>query len=191
MRFEMLVAAGFEPQRLAGELEDSALRPDPRGAKATCVARAAFKAAEAQVALRAQACTEDAVILAADTLCAIDERLLGKPTHAAEARAMIQSLQGQAHETITGVALVDGASTWRSTWCDSARVQLGVLDDDELDRYIASGQWRGRAGGYNLQDRVAAGWPITCEGDPTTVMGLPMNRLAPMLERALAGESLP
>jgi septum formation protein len=59
-------------------------------------------------------------------------------------------------------------------------VTWGDVDDDAIDEYVASGQWRGKAGGYNLEERLEAGWPIECEGDPTTVMGLPMRRLAAM-----------
>ena len=60
---------------------------------------------------------------------------------------------------------------------DQATVTWGDIDMSEVDQYIDSEQWRGKAGGYNLQDRIDAGWPITCAGDPATVMGLPMRRL--------------
>ena len=51
------------------------------------------------------------------------------------------------------------------------------LDDAAMQHYLDEGAWRGKAGAYNLQERIDAGWPIRCEGDPSTVMGLPMRRL--------------
>jgi septum formation protein len=66
---------------------------------------------------------------------------------------------------------------------DRATVRLGRIAPPEIDGYVASGQWRGKAGAYNLAERLEAGWPITYEGDPGTIMGLPMRRLAPLLRR--------
>ena len=66
---------------------------------------------------------------------------------------------------------------------DAARVAFGVLGESELQEYLESGEWRGKAGGYNLVDRQEAGWPVRCDGDPDTVMGLPMRRLQPVLRR--------
>ena len=48
--------------------------------------------------------------------------------------------------------------------------------------YVAGGEWRGKAGAYNLSERIQAGWPIECKGDPTTVMGLPMRKLSRLLK---------
>lgn len=50
---------------------------------------------------------------------------------------------------------------------------LGDLADEELERYVRSGEWAGKSGGYNYADRARAGWPLSCDGDPETVMGLP------------------
>lgn len=65
---------------------------------------------------------------------------------------------------------------------DSTIVSMGMPSDSELGAYLDSGSWKGKAGGYNLSERIDAGWPIEFEGDPTTVMGLPMRRLIPLLE---------
>jgi septum formation protein len=69
----------------------------------------------------------------------------------------------------------------RHLFADAARVTMGALSDSDLENYLASGQWHGKAGGYNLLERIDAGWPLTYQGDPTTIMGLPMNRLVDRL----------
>jgi len=67
---------------------------------------------------------------------------------------------------------------------DRAVVRVGPISDEQIEAYVASGEWRGKAGAYNLSERIEAGWPIECLGDPTTVMGLPMRRLPEWLKRA-------
>ncbi|MDP7348403.1 MAG: Maf family protein, partial [Phycisphaeraceae bacterium] len=66
------------------------------------------------------------------------------------------------------------------TLVDTATVHLGKVGPDELQRYLDTQQWRGKAGGYNLFERQNR-WPLRVEGDPTTVVGLPMRKLVPTL----------
>lgn len=177
-RRELLESAGFRPRTLAADLEDDAVRVRFLLPAALVEALAAFKAARVG-RLLAGAGEPGAVVLAADTLCFEGSRPVGKPRDAAEAAAFLRAWRGKPHRTVTGVCvLADGR---RTLFSDAATVEVGDLDDGEIDRYVASGQWRGKAGGYNLADRLAAGWPIRCEGDPTSVMGLPMVRVVPLL----------
>ena len=75
---------------------------------------------------------------------------------------------------------------------DTATVTVGDIPGREVNAYVNSGQWRGKAGAYNLDERLEAGWPITFSGDPTTIVGLPMRRLLPLLERlGISPTSLP
>ena len=129
----------------------------------------------------------DAVVLTADTVGAdASGRLLGTPETAEAARAMLERLVDAEHVVATGVALrLPDGSTRRLR--DTATVRLGPVSADELDRYVATGGWRGRACGYNLAERRDAGWPLHVVGDPDTVMGLPMRRLAPLLRCVLRG----
>lgn len=124
-------------------------------------------------------------ILGADTACLVDGDLVGTPTSPAEARAMIARMAGREHDVITGVAIIDTTTGQRQLFVDRAAVTLGALSASQIDEYIATGGWKGKAGAYNLSERVEAGWPITWEGDPTTIMGLPMRelrrRLGPLL----------
>jgi predicted house-cleaning NTP pyrophosphatase (Maf/HAM1 superfamily) len=68
---------------------------------------------------------------------------------------------------------------------------MGRLDETTLETYLAGAHWQGKAGGYNLLDRMNAGWPLTYEGDPTTIMGLPMNRLIDRLNVVLGPPGRP
>ena len=134
-----------------------------------------------------------AVVIAADTLCVsmspgTEGTLIGKPTGQEDARAMVSGFMNAAHAVVTGVALAEvnpgqpAADSVITTLADTAVVTFGQVTDAELDRYLDTNDWQGKAGGYNLFDRQAAGWPITVEGDSTTVVGLPMEKLLPALD---------
>jgi len=116
-------------------------------------------------------------ILGADTACLKNGQLIGTPRDAREAEAIIRSLMDGEHEVFTGVALVRRRDGKRWVFADRARVRLGSLSDEQVRAYIDSGQWQGKAGGYNLRERMVAGWPLSFQGDETTVMGLPMLAL--------------
>ena len=128
---------------------------------------------------------DHAVVLGADTVCASDGSLLGKPTDADEARSMLSSFVGCTHQVLTGVALVTPSGR-RELIVDAADVTWGDVAEHEIERYIDSGDWRGKAGAYNLSERQADGWPIECIGDTATVMGLPMNTLTDRIDAWLA-----
>lgn len=123
------------------------------------------------------------IVLGADTACVHDGRLVGTPRDAEEARAMIRELRGGRHDVVTGVAIIEPGTGRRLLFADTASVEVGDLSDAQIDEYIASGGWQGKAGAYNLSERLAAGWPIRYEGDPATVMGLPIRRLMRLLDR--------
>ncbi|MCK4871254.1 MAG: Maf family protein [Phycisphaerales bacterium] len=121
------------------------------------------------------------VILGADTTVVCDDRIIGQPTDADDARRILTMLSDRAHDVITGVALLDVTSDRRTFFHDQARVEVGPLTSEMIEAYIDSGQWQGKAGAYNLSERLDAGWPIRYEGDPGTIMGLPMRMLGPQL----------
>ncbi|MFA9479796.1 nucleoside triphosphate pyrophosphatase [Phycisphaerales bacterium AB-hyl4] len=124
-----------------------------------------------------------AVVLAADTICVDgDGRLIGQPTDADDAQRMIEHFADATHTVVSGVAVVGPGDERPSCFADTATVHVGPIDVERVRAYIASDQWRGKAGGYNLFERQAAGWPIRVEGDPTTVVGLPMRGVVRLLE---------
>jgi septum formation protein len=141
----------------------------------------------------------DAWVLGADTVVVKDGDVIGQPRDADEARAITHRLRRGEHRVVTAVALArlhrDEARATRDArprvrWLiDTARVRVGDIPDTEIDAYIAGGGWSGKAGAYNFAERQSAGWPIECRDDPTTVMGLPMRRLTPLLRALVNGKS--
>ena len=131
--------------------------------------------------------TDAEVIIGADTACILDGRLIGTPTSAAEAEAMIRAFLSRPHDVVTGVAIIDrrGGGQDRHLFAERATVRMGRLTDAQIASYIASNEWEGKAGAYNLRERIEAGWPIEYDGDPTTIMGLPMRALLKHLRTIL------
>lgn len=127
------------------------------------------------------------IVLGADTTCVVNGEMAGTPTSESEAREMLKSMVGKEHQVLTGVALIDlrdaagDPDRSRRMFVDRATVRWGDITDAQIDEYVASGAWQGKAGGYNLAERLAAGWPIVYEGDETTIMGLPMRKLRVVL----------
>jgi septum formation protein len=141
-------------------------------AAAAANARAKARAALAQ--LDAGAAQRD-VILACDTVVALDGRIYGKPRDAAEAAEHIAALAGRTHEVLGALAVVmpDGSIAERT---DITAVTFAALSPAEVDRYVATGEWRGRAGGYAIQGRGGA-VVERIEGDYLNVVGLPVHAL--------------
>lgn len=116
-------------------------------------------------------------ILTADTVCVIDGRVFGKPEGAHEARLMIEKAMGETHQVYTGWCLKSCDGVQSVIGYESTDITMGHIETKVLDSYIESGNWSGKAGGYNVSERIEAGWPIEFLGDLTCAMGLPMTRL--------------
>jgi len=123
-------------------------------------------------------------VLAADTVCVVDECILGQPTSEEDARAMLLQMVGRAHEVYTGWCLVSLGSNQMKSGFEKATVTIRDVSVEEIEQYLRTKLWKGKAGGYNLSERIDANWPITCQGDPTSVMGLPMERMTKELFRS-------
>ena len=123
-------------------------------------------------------------VLGADTEVVLGDRVLGKPQGEPEARAMLESLSARTHRVMTGVALADDAGERADVAVTEVRFR--DLQAADLDWYVASGEWRERAGGYAIQGRGAA-LVERIDGDYWNVVGLPVAvllRLAPDLLRS-------
>ncbi len=171
----LLEEAGFEVESRVPKIDDADVRFSETIPCRIVISLAWFKAS--QIGWKGD---EALAMVAADTVCDLDGTVLGKPHSREEAENMLRAMFERGHVTRTGVCVRSTDS--RFLFDDSSVVRLGTPSEDDLRNYLDSGEWRGKAGGYNLADRIAAGWPIECEGDPTTVMGLPMRRLVPILE---------
>jgi septum formation protein len=134
----------------------------------------------------AAAAESNALVLGVDTVVCIGARLYGKPDDEAAARATLAALSGRRHAVIGGLCLIeDGAAR---TAAASTTVEFRRLDEPLIEWYVASGEWRERAGGYAIQGRGAA-LVASIDGDYLNVVGLPVAtllELAPdLLEPAL------
>jgi septum formation protein len=118
------------------------------------------------------------IVLAADTVAELDGFVLGKPRDEADARAMLNQLSGREHRVLTGVCLLrsEGTPLIRVA---VTKLIMDNLSDTQLDEYLASGAWEGKAGAFGYQDRL--GWVRIVEGSESNVVGLPMELLAEML----------
>jgi len=131
--------------------------------------------------------SDETVVLGADTVVIKAGMLIGKPADAADAGRIIRLLRAGEHRVVTGVALLCPRTDRRQIFADTATVRFGELGDGAVDEYVASGNWRGKAGGYNLFERSAAGWPLNWEGDPTAIVGLPVAALRKALSTWSSG----
>ena len=151
--------------------EDPAPRELPR---AYCV-RMAIAKVQAVVAAR------DDLVLCADTTVALGRRILGKPRDAAEAAAFLVKLGGRRHQVITAVALRLGERVWQRDVVSD--VKMKRLSDLELNGYLASHEWRGKAGGYAIQGLAGAFIPWL-QGSFTGVVGLLLAETSSLLQAA-------
>jgi len=173
-RRQLLRQAGIAFRVVAPPITEPA--PVPRGVSAA-------RQAEALAYFKAKAALELAepgeYVLAADTLVALGRRILAKPADRAEAREMLHSLSGTTHEVITGVVLL-GPGAQRLIASETTRVTMRPMSGQEIDAYIASGEWAGKAGAYAIQE-TADRFIEDVSGSFTNVVGLPMELVDRMI----------
>lgn len=133
----------------------------------------------AEKALAVAASHEDAFVLAADTVVACGRRILPKAETREEAHTCLNLLSGRAHRVYTGISLVKGDT--QITKSVMTRVQVARLSDAELDAYLASGEWQGKAGGYAIQGYAAA-FIRGLNGSYSNVVGLPLHETVNLLK---------
>jgi septum formation protein len=176
-RMEVLDREGVAYRAVEAPFEDPP--QPPQGHAAEIAGMLALRKAESARDAFPEACRH-AAVLAADTICTVDGRSIGTPVDVLQARTMLATMVDRWHGVVTGVAILHGPR--RVVFADEARVWLGSPGLEVVEAYLQSGGWRGRAGAYDLDDRLRAGWPIRCEGDPDTVAGLPWKRVVSALE---------
>jgi len=127
---------------------------------------------------KARAITADGVILAADTVVAIDDMILEKPADISEARAMLARLSGRAHEVVTGVTIRFGEK--EETFDVTTQVRFGALPNEWIEGYIATTEPYDKAGGYGIQ-AMGGLFVEAIEGDYYNVVGLPIHEITKRL----------
>ena len=130
--------------------------------------------------LAVPAAAED-IVICADTTVALGRRILGKPADAGQAAEFLTALGGRRHQVITSVAVRRGERIW--TRDSVSAVKMKRLSDDELNAYLAGGEWQGKAGGYAIQGAAGAFIPWI-SGSFTGIVGLPLAETAALLQAA-------
>lgn len=120
------------------------------------------------------------VIIAGDTIAALGDRVFGKPVDRDDAREILLSLTGTEHEVITGVTLLDPQSDRRRLAHDRTLVTMRPMRDEELEAYLDSDAWKGKAGAYGIQDHGDA-FVTSVRGSFSNVVGFPMELVTRLL----------
>ncbi len=172
-RRELLQDAGLEFEILPAELEEvfRAGRSPEENAGELARLKADWAAAR----------RPECFVLAADTLVAVDGRLLGKPRDRGEARRMLRQLSGRSHQVITGLACHPPGGPCLSETVAST-VTFKPLSEERIEAYLDTGEYRDKAGAYAIQ---GAGGDLvqSCEGSFSNVVGLPVEQTLALLRR--------
>ncbi|TMM51671.1 Maf family protein [Sulfitobacter sabulilitoris] len=172
-RKELLAQIGVVPDAVrAPDIDESPLRAELPRPYCTRITRAKVAAVTAG---------PDDIVLCADTTVAVGRRILGKPEDAQDAERFLRMLSGRRHKVVTAVAVRRGDRIWERDV--QSTVRMKSLSDDELAAYLATGDWRGKAGGYAIQGPAAVLIPWI-SGSFTGIVGLPLAETATLLRAA-------
>ena len=119
---------------------------------------------------------EQGVVLAADTVADCDGKILGKPVDRADARRMLETMSNRTHRVLTGVCVWDCRSGKHAVYLEKTTLRMDEFPSEQLDAYLDSEQWRGKAGAFGYQDGLH--WIHIVEGLASNVVGLPVERLS-------------
>ena len=183
-RLALLGQIGLEPDvLLPAEVDETPERGELPRTLAVRLARE--KAEKAIPHVRENQELRDAYILGADTVVAVGRRILPKPDLLEEAAACLRLLSGRTHRVYSGVCMVTPQNSVKTRLVES-RVRFKRLSSQDIEAYLASGEWRGKAGGYAIQG-LAGSFVVKLVGSYPNVVGMPLFETAAML----AGEGFP
>ncbi|MEM1178062.1 MAG: Maf family protein [Acidobacteriota bacterium] len=173
-RRDLLAGLGLHPDVRPVDIDES---PRPGEDATTYVSRLAREKARERA-------EPGELILAADTVVALDGQLLGKPSDRDDAKRMLRSLSGRGHHVLTGVAVYEPAADRLEVEVVSTAVHFNALSDDEIEWYVDGGEPMDKAGAYGIQGQAAI-FIERLEGNYSNVVGLPL----PTVYRLLGGAS--
>ena len=183
-RLSLLGQAGIEPDALRpADVDETPTRGELPRACANRLARA-----KAEIGLKSIQIDDDlrgAYLLAADTVVAIGRRILPKAELVDEASQCLRLLSGRNHRVYTAVCLVTPKGAFRQRLIET-RVRFKRLTEEDIQAYIGSGEWRGKAGGYAIQG-IAGSFVVKLVGSYSNVVGLPLYETVTLL----GGEGFP
>jgi septum formation protein len=177
-RLQLLNQIGVEPDRLMPTSVDET--PKRHELPRNLAKRLAREKADAALAMmKGEAELENALILTADTVVGVGRRCLPKAERIEEAASCLRLLSGRSHRVYTGLVLANAAGHVRQRLVET-RVRFKRLSREDMESYLASGEWRGKAGGYAVQG-LAGGFVIKLVGSYTNVVGLPLHETMALL----------
>src|SRR6186713_932284 len=177
-RLTLINQAGIEPDALQpADIDEIPLKGELPRALANRLARGKAEAALAAVNLDNE--LSGSYILAADTVVAVGRRILPKAELLDEAAQCLRLLSGRNHRVYTAICLVTPKESFRQRLVET-RVRFKRLTEDDIEAYLASGEWRGKAGGYAAQG-LAGTFVVKMVGSYTNVVGLPLYEATNML----------
>jgi septum formation protein len=183
-RLQLLDQIGIAPdEMIPADIDESPHKGEAPRSLATRLARE--KAEAAAKVVRGKGDQAAALVLAADTVVAVGRRILPKPELVDEAAACLRLLSGRAHRVYTGLCLVTLKGALRQRLVET-RVRFKRLSRDDFEAYLATGDWRGKAGGYAIQGKAGA-FVLKIIGSPSNIVGLPLHETLNLLN----GEGYP
>jgi septum formation protein len=183
-RLALLNQAGIEPDTLLpAEVDEVPQKGELPRAYANRLARA--KAEAALVTVRREENLKGAFVIAADTVVAVGRRILPKAELLDEAAQCLRLLSGRSHRVYTGICMITPKEAFRQRLVET-RVRFKRLSKEDLEGYLASGEWRGKAGGYAVQG-LAGTFVVKFVGSYSNVVGLPLYETVSLLN----GEGYP
>ena len=177
-RVQLINQAGIEPDSLRPtDIDETPQRGELPRACANRLARAKAEAALALVRVDDE--LKGAYILSADTVVAVGRRILPKAELLDEAAQCLRLLSGRNHRVHTAICLVTPKEAFRQRLVET-KVRFKRLSDEDIEAYLASGEWRGKAGGYAAQG-IAGGFIVKIVGSYSGVIGLPLYETSTLL----------
>jgi septum formation protein len=183
-RLALLNQVGIEPEHLVpAHVDETPEKGELPRKLATRLAD--LKAISAQHKAKQAGFGDNALVLSADTVVAVGRRVLPKAELMEEASACLKLLSGRSHRVFTAVTLLTAGGHKRQRLVES-RIRFKRLSNREMEAYLASAEWRGKAGGYAIQG-IAGAFVVKLSGSYSAVVGLPLHETVSLL----AGEGYP
>jgi septum formation protein len=184
-RAEILRAAGFKFKVKPAHVDETRFPRESASDYVTRLASSKARLVEQSLARK----NEGTFVLGADTVVVAGRSILGKPWNAADARRMLRLLSGESHYVLTGVSIVSAANGKELRHVEKTRVEFLHLSEEEIKKYLATGEPFDKAGAYGIQG-IGGKFVRRIEGCYFNVMGLPLSRVSSMLRTLKAIQPL-
>ncbi len=125
--------------------------------------------------------SDNAIVIAADTIIEYNGKIIGKATNKEHAFEILKTLNNSTHNLISGIAITQNNNDKILKDFDQTKVTFMKLSDDEIQKYIDTGEWEGRAGAYSIKDKASI-FIKSINGSPSNVVGLPMHKIFNILK---------